>query len=365
MDCSADYYKSHSRLPFIGSTGQTALSTARVLVIGAGGLGCPCLSALAGAGIGHLGIADGDSVSVSNLHRQPLYTVSEQGLHKALCASEKLASYNPLIRLQPHTVWVDAENLPVLIIDYDIIADCTDNFTTRYLINDVCAQQGKPLVYGAIHRGEGHLTVFHYQGGPTLRCLFPENGEGLVASCAETGAYNVTTAVIGNLMANEVIKIITGHPDILSGTLLQLNVLEGTSMRVAFARTAAGDAASVQSQHPDDDAWSVKQLAERLATEGAPLLLDVRDPAENAAGNLGGLHIPLNSLLTLREFPFKPESEVLVYCQHGVRSRIAVQFLRKQGYCKVCHLAGGYAVAQTWFSQHITPNSSPHDTRCA
>ena len=347
MDLSARYYQSHSRLPFIGSGGQAALTAARVLVIGAGGLGCPCLTALAGAGIGNLGIADGDTVTESNLHRQPLYTVSEQGLPKAICAVEKLAAYNPLIRLQPHPVWVDGENLPALVSGYDIIADCTDNFTTRYRINDVCAQQGKPLVYGAIHQGEGHLSVFHYQGGPTLRCLFPETGEGLVASCAETGAYNITTAVVGNLMANEIIKIITGHPDVLSGILLQLNVIEGTSMRVAFAHTAAGYAASMQSQNAHDDAWSVDQLAERWIAGRLPLLLDVRDPAEHSAGNLGGLHIPLNSLLALREFPFGTETEVLVYCQRGQRSRMAVQHLRRQGYRKVCHLAGGYAAAQS------------------
>jgi sulfur-carrier protein adenylyltransferase/sulfurtransferase len=363
MDCSADYYQSHSRLPFIGSSGQTALSKARVLVIGAGGLGCPCLTALAGAGIGFLGIADGDTAALSNLHRQPLYSFSDQGLPKALLAAEKLAACNPLISLQPHAVWADAENLPALVNDYDIIADCTDNFTTRYLINDICAQLGKPLVYGAIHQGEGHLTVFHYRGGPTLRCLFPETGEGRVASCAETGAYNITTAVTGNLMANEVIKIITAHPDVLSGTLLQLNVLEGTSMRVAFAHTAAGYTASLQ-QVENENAWTAPQLAARLAAGQPPLLVDIRDPSERDAGNLGGIHIPLNSLLSLAEFPFRQDKELLLYCQRGQRSRIAVQHLRAQGFFKAFHLAGGYAAAPQYLKLPATPNSPHHDTRC-
>lgn len=360
MNPPGDFYRSHIRLPFIGPAGQQALGNARVLVVGAGGLGCPCLTTLAGAGVSTIGIADGDQVAISNLHRQPLYTPAEEGLPKAFIAGRKLQEYNPNIVIITQAVWVDAENVSSLLAGYDLIADCTDNFSTRYLLNDACVQQNKPLIYGAIHRGEGQVTVFNYNHGPTLRCLFPDAEQGAVTSCAETGAYNVTTAVTGTLMANEIIKIITGHPDILSGKLLQLNLLNGTQEIFGFSRTERGYRESLNEikNSLNENSWEPAALLQRLSYGIRPVIIDVREAAERAGGYIEGLHLPLHTLLNATEFPFDPADEILLYCQRGQRSRIARQHLLALGFTRVIELAGGYEALER-INPHHQP-SPPH-----
>ncbi len=230
-----EYYSSHSKLPFIGKEGQQKLQQSKVLVIGGGGLGCPCLLALAGAGIGTLGIADFDAVSISNLHRQHLFTLQDEGRKKTIVAKERLSQYNPFIVIQTHDVLVYEKTVLELIDGYDVIVDCTDNFIARYLINDACVYLNKPLVYGAIHRSEGHVTTFNYKDSATLRCLFPKDESDSTQSCADIGAYNIATGIIGLMMANEVVKIVTANAEILSNTLLIIDVLTGRTMRLNYS----------------------------------------------------------------------------------------------------------------------------------
>jgi len=239
MSPEKEYYSSHAKLPFIAGKGQDQLRHSKVLVIGAGGLGCPCLLALAGAGMGTLGIADFDVVSISNLHRQHLYAVTDEGKKKTTVAKEKLSRYNPFIHIQTHDVLVYEKTVLPLLEDYDVIVDCTDNFLARYLINDACVYLNKPLVYGAIHRAEGHVTVFNYNGSGTLRCLFPKDESDSTQSCADTGAYNITTGMIGLMMANEVIKILTAHEDVMANALWNIHALNGSTMLLKYQPTPA------------------------------------------------------------------------------------------------------------------------------
>lgn len=205
-----------------------------MLVIGAGGLGCPCLLALAGAGIGTLGIADFDYVAVSNLHRQNLYTVNDTGKKKSVVAKERLVQYNPFIDIDVYDVYVQQQNILELIGGYDVVVDCTDNFVARYLINDACVYLNRPLVYGAIHKAEGQVTVFNYSGSATLRCLFPKDENDTTQSCADIGAYNIITGMVGLLMANEVIKMITASDDVLSDTLLSVDSITGNMIKLKY-----------------------------------------------------------------------------------------------------------------------------------
>ncbi len=230
-----EYYRSHEKLPFIGAAGQERLQRARVLVVGAGGLGCPCLKYLAGSGFGTIGIIDADTVAVSNLHRQVLYDAADTGRPKAMVAAEKLNAYNPFITVQPCHVMVMKSNVLSFVKEYDLVIDCTDNFGVRYLLNDACVLLDKPLVYGAIHREEGHLTVFNYRRSATLRCLFPENrANANLESCVDIGAYNITTGIIGLLMANEAIKVVTGQGDVLAGKLHYFDALNGKSRQISY-----------------------------------------------------------------------------------------------------------------------------------
>ena len=234
MNQEKEFYSSHSKLPFIGEEGQELLKQNKVLVIGAGGLGCPCLLALTGAGVGVIGIADFDVVSVSNLHRQNLYSLSDEGEKKTVIAKEKLSQYNPFISIETHDVLVYQKTVLPLIEMYDVIIDCTDNFLARYLINDACVYLNKPLVYGAIHKSEGHVTVFNCNGSATLRCLFPKDDTDTTQSCAEIGAYNIITGIIGLMMANEAIKIITKNKEVLANILLSVDALTGNTMKVRY-----------------------------------------------------------------------------------------------------------------------------------
>jgi len=228
------YYHSQQALGFIGHTGQDKLNGAKVLVIGAGGLGCPCLNALAASGVGNIGVADGDKISGSNIARQTLFNYADIGKPKTSLAINALKSRNPYLFYHEHGFFVNQENIQSLIEPYDIVVDATDNFYTRYLINDACIVRHKPLVYGAIFQSEGHLTVFNYQDSPSLRSLFRESEEIEIPSCADTGAYMIATSIIGHMMANEVIKIILGHEDVLNGKLLSFDALSGQTMFTTY-----------------------------------------------------------------------------------------------------------------------------------
>jgi sulfur-carrier protein adenylyltransferase/sulfurtransferase len=246
MNKEQEYYSSHNKLPFIGTKGQERMRQSKVLVIGAGGLGCPCLLALAGAGVGTIGIADFDYVAVSNLHRQNLYLPIDAGKKKAVVAEERLSQYNPFVNIVVHDMYVNHQNIIALLKDNDIVVDCTDNFVARYLINDACVYLNKPLVYGAIHRAEGQVTVFNYNDSATLRCLFPKDDNDTTQSCADIGAYNIVTGIIGLMMANEVIKIVTEQKDVLANTLLSIDSLAGSILKFQYHLNAGNLEKSTQ-----------------------------------------------------------------------------------------------------------------------
>jgi adenylyltransferase/sulfurtransferase len=221
--------------------------------------------------------------------------------------------------------------------------DCTDNFTTRYLINDACVYLNKPLVYGAIHQGEGHVTVFNYNNSPTLRCLFPKDENESIASCAEIGAYNITTSIIGNMMANEVIKIILDNPDVLAGKFKQLNILDGSAITIGYENTVAGRTKSLERFNKEiiSTEISVTAALQKFDQQQAVFLIDVRETEEHKERNIGGSNIPLQTLLETTAFPFSTTDEIIVYCQKGNRSRLAVNYLIKNGFINAKSLQGG------------------------
>ncbi|MGG9972601.1 ThiF family adenylyltransferase [Ferruginibacter sp. SUN002] len=339
------YYQSHQKLSFIGNNGQLQLQESRVLVIGAGGLGCPCLQYLAGSGIGTIGIADYDVVAVSNLHRQVLFSFDDIGKSKALTAKKKLSLYNPGIIIQAHDMIVDETNVLSLMNAYDVVVDCTDNFQVRYLINDACVVLDRPLVYGAIHQTEGHVTVFNYQQSPTLRCLFPnETNEG-IQSCADIGAYNIVTGIIGTMMANEVVKVILGLPDVLAGKLCQFNAIENTIRQIKYPTLIDSRQKSIERFQQPLQPLEISQaeFSQKVENNLSFYLIDVREPTEHNTFNIGGDLIPLPILLKQTSFPFAQADTVICYCQIGSRSLQAAQYLQHVGFKNAVSLKGGVA----------------------
>jgi len=345
-----EYYSSHQKLPLINTMGQQQLKQAKVLVIGAGGLGCPCLQVLAGAGIGIIGIADYDTVAISNLHRQQLYNYNDAGKLKTKAAVERLTAYNPFITIQTHELMVDESNILELLSGYDLVIDGTDNFATRYLVNDACVLLNKPLVYGAIHQAEGHVTVFNYNNSPTLRCLFPKDENESIASCAEIGAYNVITGIIGIMMANEAIKIILQHPDILAGKLNQVDILSGKTFQVKYQHASDSRQKSKDrfTKKYTNKAISPVVLKEKISNNQPLILIDVRETMEHQLFNIGGTNIPLATFLEQTVFDFLPTDEVVLYCEKGTRSSQAAAYLLAKGFQNAVSLQGGMDLWQKY-----------------
>ncbi|MCB9186732.1 MAG: HesA/MoeB/ThiF family protein [Flavobacteriales bacterium] len=230
-------YDKQIALPEVGETGQQKLAEAKILVVGAGGLGCPALQYLAAAGVGNIGIVDGDVVNETNLHRQVLYTNSDVGKPKVEVAAERLKQLNPEVEIHTFSEFLTAGNAMDIVSNYDLIVDATDNFAARYRINDVCLKLDKPFVYGAIHRFEGQVSVFNYKGGPTYRCLFPDKpAENQIPNCNETGVLGVLPGIIGTYQATEVLKIILGIGEVLSGKLMTLNLLTNSTRTFEVSR---------------------------------------------------------------------------------------------------------------------------------
>ncbi|WP_027883230.1 HesA/MoeB/ThiF family protein [Meiothermus rufus] len=232
-----DRYARHIILPGVGGAGQARLRQSAVLVVGAGGLGAPALLYLAAAGVGRLGVVEMDRVELSNLQRQVLYDTSVLGQPKAEVAQARLQSLNPHVQVEVYNRRLEANNARKTLQPYDLVLDCSDNFPTRYLVNDACVLLGKPLVYGAIHQFEGQLSLFHYQGGPCYRCLYPTPpAPGSVPSCAEAGVFGVLPGVVGSLMAAEALKVLLGLGETLSGRLLLYDGLSAQFRNLRFRR---------------------------------------------------------------------------------------------------------------------------------
>ena len=376
-------YARHFSLDEVGPEGQRRLREARVLLVGAGGLGSPAALYLAAAGVGTLGVVDSDRVELSNLQRQILHGTGDVDRGKVDSARDRLHQVNPHVTVEPHAVRLTSANAGELVERYDLVLDGSDNFPTRYLVNDACVLSGRPWVYGAVLRWEGQLSLFGAPGGPCYRCLFREPPPGeLVPGCAEAGVVGVLPGIIGSLQALEVVKWILGRGRSMAGRLLLFDALDLSSREVAVrpdpgcpvcgddpsidalidyehfcatgeTRPAPIDAATQEAAAPQaasSDEVTPRELARRLearsdAGEGAerPLLLDVREPWEWAVSNLadrGALHIPLDELPSrLDELP--EDREVVVYCRTGARSDRAARLLRESGIPGALNLAGG------------------------
>jgi molybdopterin/thiamine biosynthesis adenylyltransferase/rhodanese-related sulfurtransferase len=359
-------YDRQVRLPEVGLDGQRRLRAASVLLVGAGGLGAPAALYLAAAGVGRIGLVDPDRVDASNLHRQVLYGTADVGRPKAEAAAERLRAMNPHVRVEPHTVALTPENALALVGAYDVVADGTDAFATRYLVNDACLLAGVPNVFASVSRFEGQASVFGARDGPCYRCLFEKPPPaGSVPSCAEGGVLGVLPGLLGMIQATEVTKLLLGLGDPLVGRLLLVDALGmrfrtldvapdpdcpacGPHRRLRDLATFAPDYDTAcdpmaAPQRPTVPEITVAELHAMRERGEAPFVLDVRSPEEFAGANINGALIPLGELPErLGELEGHRDDAVLVvHCRAGGRSAKAVEFLRSQGFTNAVNLRGG------------------------
>ncbi len=357
-------YSRHLILPEVGMEGQRKLKAAKVLCVGTGGLGSPMAFYLAAAGIGTLGLVDFDVVDASNLQRQIIHSTKDIGRKKLDSAEEKLLALNPALNVVKHETMLSSANALEILKDYDIVADGTDNFPTRYLVNDACVLLGKPNVYGSIFRFEGQASVFATEEGPCYRCLYPEPPPpGLVPSCAEGGVLGILPGLVGVVQATEVIKLILGNGQPLIGRLLLVDALNmrfrelklrknpecpvcGTNPTVTqlidyeqFCGIVpeTPQESSVKNGIPQ---MSVKELKQKLDAGDDFQLIDVREPYEVKIAAIGGKLIPQNDV-PQRLAEIDRDREVVVHCRSGARSQRIAEFLKQNGYTQVSNLAGG------------------------
>lgn len=350
-------YSRHLILPDVGLQGQKRLKKARVLLIGAGGLGSPLGLYLAAAGVGTLGLVDFDVVDVTNLQRQILHGTKDIGRPKLESARDRIADVNPHVHVETYDTRLTAANALEIVGDYDLVIDGTDNFATRYLTNDACVLLGKPNVYGSIYRFEGQVSVFATENGPCYRCLFREPPPpGLVPSCAEGGVLGVLPGIVGTLQATEGLKLILGIGTPLIGTLLLIDALDAQFRRVKLRRDPECPACGTREIQEliDYDAFcgvleegpavpeiTPVELAARYSAGEEVQLLDVREPHEwDIARIPGGRLIPL-ATLTGAMSTLDDTRDVIVYCKSGIRSAQAVRDLKRAGLTRVWNLAGG------------------------
>ena len=325
-------YKRQMILPELGVHGQEKLKVAKVLMIGAGGLGCPVLQYLSAAGVGTIGIVDDDVIEISNLHRQVLYNAMDVGKPKTAVARQKLEQLNPFIVINAHQERLTIENAERLIRSYDLIIDGSDNFTTRYLVNDTCVDLGKTLIFGSIFKFEGHVSVFNYQNGPNYRDVFPEPPtDNEVPNCAEIGVIGVLPGMIGTYMANEVIKILCGIGEVLSGKFLTWNALNNhiSLFNISKQEKIIPKTASIKVDEPAANyEISMKVLNEWMVQNPDEIyLVDVREEYEYDDFNIGGINIPLYALN--EQVNRLPINKKLVFCcQTGQRSKMAIYLLK-------------------------------------
>lgn len=345
-------YSRHLILPEVGKSGQEKLKASKVLVVGAGGLGCPLLTYLAAAGIGTIGIIDFDVVDESNLQRQVLYSTSDVGKPKVDVAKKKLLDLNPHIQVNTYQEPLTSDNAIDLFSQYDVVADGTDNFATRYLVNDACVLAGKPNVYGSIFRFEGQLTVFNYKGGPNYRCLYQEPPPpGLVPSCAEGGVLGVLPGVVATLQANEVIKVLLDMGNIASGKLILFDALNLKFREVIVKKRNDYDINSLidynqfcgvdTMNNNTIDELSVFDLKNKIDAKEDFDLIDVREPHEYEICSIASSRlIPLGALEDSLSDLDKNRSYV-IHCKSGARSARAVALMQEKGFKNVLNLAGG------------------------
>jgi len=341
-------YSRQTILPEVGEAGQAKLAAARVLVVGAGGLGCPVLQYLAGAGVGHLTILDGDRIEASNLHRQPLYALADVGRWKAEAAAERLRAQNPAIDVESEVQTLDAGNADRWFRHNDLVIDCTDNFRAKFLLNDAAVRAGKPAIFASIHQYEGQLQVVRPdRNGSCLRCVWPDAlKDGVVGNCRESGVLGAVPAVLGSLQAVEALKLLLDLPGQLTDTILLVNLLDLTQRRIRAPRAAecAGGTCSRCARH-EVPAAELELDTPLAAARGEGLVIvDIRDDDEVAAQPIAGgaLHIPMNRLLAEPTL-LGIQDRYLLVCSRGLRSLAAAEQLRGTGRSTVWSLRGGLA----------------------
>jgi adenylyltransferase/sulfurtransferase len=362
-------YSRHIILPEVGIEGQRKLKAAKVLCVGTGGLGSPLAFYLAAAGIGTLGLVDFDVVDVSNLQRQILHTTKDVGRKKLDSAADKLTALNPGLNVVKHETMLTSANALEILKDYDVVADGTDNFPTRYLVNDACVILGKPNAYGSIFRFEGQASVFGLKDGPCYRCLYPEPPPpGLVPSCAEGGVLGILPGLVGVIQATETIKLILGQGDTLAGRFLLIDALSMKFRELKLRKNpecpVCGDNPTVtqlidynefcglpkqEAMKTDEKGHEVKngipqvtvqELKARRDAGEDFYLLDVREPYEYQIAQIGGTLIPQNDVPNrLAEIP--RDKDVVIHCRSGARSQRIAELLAQSGYTNVSNLAGG------------------------
>ncbi|MEN9710430.1 MAG: adenylyltransferase/sulfurtransferase MoeZ [Actinomycetota bacterium] len=368
-------YSRHLIIPDVGMAGQKRLKNAKVLCVGAGGLGSPALMYLAAAGVGTLGIVEFDTVDESNLQRQIIHGQSDVGRSKAESARDSVKEINPYVTVNLHEVRLDSSNVMDLFSQYDLIVDGTDNFATRYLVNDAAVLLGKPYIWGSIYRFEGQASVFWEEHGPCYRCLYPEPPPpGMVPSCAEGGVLGVLCASIGSIQVTEAIKVLTGIGEPLVGRLMIYDGLEMNYRRVnirkdpncalcgdnptvtelidydAFCGAISEEAADAAA----DSTISVKDLKvmldERAAGERDFMLIDVREPAEYEIVDIpGSVLIPKGQFLDGSVLPTLPQDkQIVLHCKSGVRSAECLAVLKAAGFANAIHVGGGVVA---WVNQ--------------
>jgi adenylyltransferase/sulfurtransferase len=349
-------YGRHLVLPEVGPEGQARLRDAAVLVVGAGGLGSPLALYLAAAGVGRLGLVDFDVVELTNLQRQVLYGTADIGRPKLAAAVDRLRDVNPHVTLEPHELRLSADNALDLVPRYDIVVDGTDNFPTRYLVNDACVLAGRPNVHGSVFRFEGQISLFWPGHGPCYRCLFPEPPPtGSIPSCADGGVLGVLPGIVGALQATETLKWILGRGETLCGRLLLVNALE---MRFRELRLRRDPACPICGENPSlrtlsdvatrcatepraTDSIDARALERLLAGGEAPLLLDVRTLEEWRICRLPDARLIPVQELDRRTAELPAEAAIVVYCHVGLRSAAAQRLLRERGFARVRNLTGG------------------------
>jgi adenylyltransferase/sulfurtransferase len=358
-------YSRHLIIPDVAMAGQQRLMNAKVLCVGAGGLGSPALMYLAAAGIGTIGIVEFDTVDESNLQRQIIHGQSDIGKSKAQSAKEKISEINPYVQVITHEVRLDNSNVKEIFSQYDIIVDGTDNFATRYLVNDACVLLKKPYVWGSIYRFDGQASVFWAEYGPCYRCLYPEPPPpGMVPSCAEGGVLGVLCATIGSIQTTEAIKVITGVGEPMIGSLMIYDALEMSFRKIKVRKDPncplCGDNPTQSDLLPDYEAFcgvisdaaevavkdstiSVTELASKIGADDDFYLVDVREPSEFEIVRIPGSHlIPKQGFLDGTVLATLPQDKpIILHCKSGVRSAECLAILKGAGFADATHVAGG------------------------
>ena len=343
-------YNRHIILSEIGISGQEAISSSKVLVIGAGGLGCPVLQYLVAAGVGKVGIVDNDIVDESNLQRQVLYGTSSLGISKSIAAKERLEDLNSDIEIISYPIYLNKENAIDLFSGYDIIVDGSDNFSTRYLVSDASLLLNKPLVYGSIYKFDGQVSVFNYRNGPSYRCLFPKPPlEGMHQSCSEVGVLGILPGIIGSMQANEVLKIILGIGEVLSGKILIYNTLDSSSYTIELEANPKEKSKILDSKNGVKDLdydFSCKLDSEKIikmeeiSNPKNYNWIDVREDGEGSEIGLGEIRVAMSEIENFNINIDKSKATV-VFCQKGLKSKTAVKILEEKGIKNLYSLKDG------------------------